>query len=176
MHSLTLSETDYITFQLYEASTNFLKRKSRRKSFFILLALGMMIIISGYLDEKGFMMYYGIFFSLLIVFFGNAFQRWYHKRHYVRHVKNTRKSQSEEIVQLEFKGDHINVKDRVANSIVKISEITQVDEIGTHYFLKVSTGQYLMIPKTNDALNREVSRMINDFKIPHVVDLNWKWR
>ncbi|TKC12791.1 YcxB family protein [Pedobacter polaris] len=175
MYSLTLSENDHITFQLYEASTNSEKRKSRKRSFFIFLALGLFVIILGYQKEDSFLMYYGVFCSILVICFGNTYLGWRHKKHYIKHVKNKLKDLPEEIVEIEINDDQIKVIDRVSNTKIKISEITLVNEIKSHYFLKLSTGPSIVIPKSNPALNEEVLAMISNFNLQHIIKLDWKW-
>jgi len=176
MYSLTLSETDHIIFQLYEASTNPAKRKSRKKSHLTLLALALLVVVLGYQKGDDFLMYYGIFCSILVICFGNVYLRWRHKNHYTKHVKNKLKGLSEETVQIEIRDDQIKVIDRVSDTSLKIAEITLVDEIKSHYFLKLSTGSSIVIPKSNPALNKEVTTMIGNFNIQHNVVLDWRWR
>lgn len=176
MHSLTLTENDHIIFQLYEASTNPVKIKSRKKSYFFLLVLSLLVICYGYLKNETFLMYYGLFCTFLVLCFGNFYLQWRHKRHYTKQVKNNLNCQSVESVQVEIVDDHIRVIDKVSDSSVKISEITEVNEIKDYFFLKLSTGLNLIIPKTVSALNDEVNVMIKNHNIPHVVQLDWKWR
>jgi len=176
MHTFTLTENDYIMFQLHEASTNPVKIKSRKKSFFILLALSLLTICYGYLKDEIFLLYYGLFCTLLVLCFGNVYLRWRHKRHYSRHVKNNNNGQSKESVQIEISNEQIRIIDKVSDTHIKISEITLVNEINDYYFLKVSTGPSLIIPKTVALLNNEVNAMIKNHNITHVVKLDWKWR
>lgn len=176
MHSLTLTENDHIMFQLYEASTNPVKIKSRKKSFFILLALGLLVVCYGYLKNETFLMYYGLICTFLVFCFGNIYLGWRHKRHYTKHVKNNGYGQPEETVQVEISNDQIRMIDKVSDSSVKISEITLVNEIKDYYFLKLSTGPNIIIPKIVPSLNDEVNVMIKNHNIPHAIQLNWKWR
>lgn len=176
MHTLTFTEDDHITFQLYEASTNTVKVKSRRKSFLILLGLSLLLALYGYLKEETFMMYYGFLCTFLVLCFGNIYLRWRHKRHYTKQVRNHLKLQSEEIVRIEVMDDHIRMIDKISDSKVRISEITEVNEIEAYYFFKLSIGPKLVIPKTIPALNEELNVMIRRHDIPHVVQLDWKWR
>lgn len=176
MHTFTLNENDFINFHLYEASTNPSKIKSRKKSFFILLVLSLLTVFCGYLKDEIPLMYYGLFCAFLVLCFGNIYLRWRHKRHYTRHVKNNFNCQSEESVQIEIIDDHIRMIDSASDSNVKISEIKVVNEIKNYYFLKLSTGLNLVIPKTLSSLNDEVNAMIRNHNIPHFVQLDWKWR
>ena len=176
MHTLKLSENDHIMFQLYEASTNPVKIKLRKKSFFILLALSLLVICYGYLKNETFLRYYGLFCTFLVLCFGNIYLGWRSKRHYSRHVKNNNNGQYEETVQIEISSEQIRLIDKVSDSNIKISEITLVNEIKDYYFLKLSTGPNLIIPKTVPSLNNEVNAMIKNHYISHVVQLDWKWR
>lgn len=175
MHTLTLTENDHIMFQLYEASTNPLKIKLRKKSFFILLALCLLVICYGYLKNETFLMYYGLLCTFMVLCFGNIHLRWRSKRHYSRHVKNNNNGQSQETVQIEISNEQIRVIDKVSDSNIKISEITLVNEIKDYYFLKLSTGPNVIIPKTAPSLNNEINAMIKNHNISHVVQLEWKW-
>jgi hypothetical protein len=175
MNTFTLTEKDHIIFQLYEASTNPIKIKSRRKSFFTLLILSLLVICLGYLKNEAFMIYYGLLCTLIVLCFGNLYLRWRSKRHYIRHVKNYINGESQETVQVEIVNDQIRVIDKVSESFIKISEIILVNEIKEYYFLKLSTGPNLVIPKTVASLNDEVNTMIKKYNIAHVIQLNWKW-
>lgn len=176
MHTITLTENDHIMFQLYEASTNPLKIKLRKKSFFIMLALALLVGFYGYLKNETFLMYYGLVCTSLVLCFGNIYLGWRHKRHYTKHVKNNSKGNPEETVQIEISNNQIRMIDKVSDSSIKISEITLVNEIKDYYFLKLSTGPNVIIPKTSSGLNDEVNVMIKNYNIPHAVRLDWKWR
>ena len=175
MNTFTLTEKDHITFQLFEASTNPIKIKSRRKSFFNLFVLSLLVICMGYYKNETFLMYYGIFCTLIVLCFGNLYLKWRSKRHYIKHVKNYINAEHQEIVQVEISNDQIRVLDKVSDSNIKISEITLVNEIKEYYFMKLSTGPNLIIPKTISPLNDEVNTMIKKHNIAHVIELDWKW-
>ena len=66
--------------------------------------------------------------------------------------------------------------DKVSDSSVRISEITLANEIKDYYFLKLSTGPHMIIPKIVPSLNKEVNAMIKNYNIQHTVQLDWKWR
>ena len=42
--------------------------------------------------------------------------------------------------------------------------------------MKISTGYTLIVPKTNAALNQEIADIIKINNIPHVKNLDWKWK
>jgi|GEM_PF-2208652 len=110
----------------------------------------------SYLKNETFLVYYGLFCTFLVLCFGNIYLGWRHKRHYTKHVKNVRNGHPEETVEVEINNDQIRMIDKVSDSSVKISEITLVNEIRDYYFLKLSTGSNVIIPKTLSVLNDEV--------------------
>ena len=175
IHAITLTETDHLTFQLYDASNNPLKRKSRRTTFLILLALAMLVIFWGNRTENDFMCYYGVFCTILVLCFGNMYLRWRHKKHYAKHVKQQFVGRQEETVQIEIFDDHIRTVDDIVDSHVKISEIATVIEIKDYNFVKLSNAQTLIIPKSSVSLNGEIDEMIKKHNISHVKQLEWKW-
>lgn len=174
--TVTITEHDHITFQLYDASINELKISNRRKSWFYLILLGVLMMLVGKIAESNFLIYYGVFFSVLAIAFGNIYLRWRHKRHYTSHTKNYRKGVGDEIVHLEIAGDVIKMNNRTGDSNLKISEFQVVEEIGSHYFMKISTGYTLIVPKTNAALNQEIVDIVKIYNIRHVKNLDWKWK
>ncbi|WP_169304340.1 YcxB family protein [Pedobacter frigoris] len=78
-------------------------------------------------------------------------------------------------MQIEIGDERIRVIDDASDSSVKLSEVKSVDEIRDIYFLKLSPGQVLVIPKTIPELNKEIETIIQKFNIKHVQDLGWKW-
>lgn len=174
-HTVTLTENDHITFQLFDASTNALKIRNRRKSLIYLISFGVLILLFGYTTENNFLMYYGCFFSILALVFGNTYLKWRHKRHYTAHTRNYRKDVGDEIVNLEILEDVIKMTNRTGESILKISEFQLIDEIPQHYFIKIGTGPTLIVPKTDIALNEEIKEMIVRYNIPHLARPDWKW-
>lgn len=107
----------------------------------------------GYLENDTFSLYYGLVTLFLILCFGRMYLGWRHKRHYSKHVKNNSHGHPEETVQIEISDDKMRVVDRVSDSSIKISEIILASEIKDYYFLKLSTGTKMIIPKTLPVLN-----------------------
>lgn len=176
MYKFTLTGNDQVNFQLFEASTNPVKIKNRRRSFYVLLGLSFFVILFGFQKNDDFLMFYGVFCAVLVLCFGKVYLRWRHKKHYTSQIKNQLGPDYIEDVQIQINHDDIRVVDRAMDSQVKVTEIKQVDEIQEYYFLKLDTGPCLIVPKTDDRLNHEVVNMARTHGIPHVVRLDWKWR
>jgi len=174
-HQITRYENDFIIFQLYEASTNPLTRRSRKRGYFILIIMFLLLAIFGYQAGNKFMLYYGLALTALAALFGNVYIKWRHKNHYTKHVKNVYKNSFGEQTEIEILNDLMRAKDKTGSSDTKIDEIEVVDEISSHYFIRVTSGHVLIVPKNNTALNEEIQTMIEKHKIPHVKQPDWKW-
>ena len=175
IHTVSITDDDHIAFQLFDSSTNALKIKNRRKSWIFIILFGVITMLAGYTLDHNFLMYYGVVFTVLGVVFGNVYLKWRYKRHYVSHVKNYRKDVSDEVLEVEIVGDLIKTSDQSGDITVKISEIKVAEETANHYFLRISTGYTLIIPKTDIDLNAEVDKLIKQNNIPHTQLLDWKW-
>ena len=175
-HKITLTTDDHIAFQLYDASTNPLKRKKRRRSYFSLIIIFACLSIISLADKHKFLLYYFLFLTLISICFGNIYLRWRHKRHYTKFVQNTYPSIAEDLVTIEIGTDKIFLSDKTGDSNLNISEIVQLSETERHFFIKISTGPTLIVPKTDSILNEEINQMIKSHNILNVPALHWKWR
>jgi len=174
-HQITLTENDYLTFQLYDSSTNPTKRKARRRGYIIITLASLPFIFHGYRNGYDFAFYFGIACFVLAAMFGSMYFKWSAKKHYINHVRDAYKKLTDEKFEIEISDDVISTVEKTGSSTVKISEISVVIEIPNHYLIRLTTGPTLILPKTNAALNEEILAMIERHKIDHEVQLDWKW-
>jgi len=99
---------------------------------------------------------------------------WKYKRHYAHYVDDTFKCINGE-VKMKIGDLYIEEADQISESRFKISEITEVNEISTHYFIKVSSRQSIIITKENKELNNDIKQLIVHHKLKHNLMLDWKW-
>ena len=71
--------------------------------------------------------------------------------------------------------EHIRTMNSSIDITAKIADIKTVNEIQDQYFIKLSSGPALIIPKKSAALNAEIEAMIRRFNLAHVKQLDWKW-
>ena len=175
-HTLTLTENDFTNFQLYEASKNAEKIKSRRKGYFLLLAIGIVFVFTGYFQHNNFMFYYAIFCVVFIALFYYRYSKFTLKRHYTKYVKNTYSGAFNQSYNLEITDELLKTEDKTGISDINLAEVTSITEISTQFFIKISTGPSLIIPKVSTALNNEIAQLIERKGIPYVNQLDWRWK
>lgn len=176
MTTYMLSENDFLTFLLYEASINQKKIKKRKRSVWILTGLMLLCTLYFYFKDNTFLSVYFLIAAIAAFLFGGKYMSWSFKRHCSNYVKDHAQHMLNEQIQIDIKEDTLQTIDKAGQSEVKITEITEVDEISGYYFIRISTGQFLTVPKTNDALNRELSEMIRKHNLKHNLRLDWKWK
>ena len=119
-----------------------------------------------------------IYFGLSALAFGLFYPKyfkWRYKIHYKTFIKENYSKRFGQKEFLEINSDHIYSKDKTGEGKINLSEIERVDETCNHFFLKISTGMSLVIPKKElesiDKLRQkfmEIGLTVND-------KTNWKW-
>lgn len=177
MHQISLNEEDFLTYNLYTASKS--KRiKKKRISEWILttvIFLGLSVI----LNEEGFLEYYFMILAGLTLFLFPIYTRWRYKNHYLKYIRENFKNRFGEVASLEFSEDLILTKDRTGEAKTNISEIEELNEISTHLFIKLRTGQAFIIPKrtvTFDTFKKELLENVVAGKLVWNEELKWRWR
>ena len=172
---------DYLAYQLYSASTN-QRIKSQRKRAVIILVI--VLICTGihhfFRDDNFFAIYFFATTAILSALLFPLFLKWYYKNYYLRHCKDVYKNNFGEEVTLAINEDLIQTKDRSGESSINISELTEIGETGQHYFLKLLSGQTVIVPKNKlnnlDEFKITLDSIAKKQNIEQKINLNWKWK
>lgn len=171
-----INEQDFLDFQLFTASKSDRINKKKRNGW-ISLTLGSIIIaLYFYLGENTEMtIYFGLVAMVCGLFYPKYF-KWRYKKHYKNYIQDNYSNRFGQIAYLEIGSDYILSKDKTGEGKIILSEIERVDETDDHFFLKISTGMSLLIPKRElndiDKLRdkfKEIELTIND-------ETKWTWK
>ena len=176
----TLSENDYLQHQLFIASKSDHVKKQRRKSWGInsiaIIFLGIIFYQSG----NAFLTYYFLGTGLLFICLFPFYLRWAYKRHYKKFIHESYHDRFGEAVTLRINDDFIDSSSKDGEAKIKISEIVQITETGSYYYLDLISGGTLMIPKldlrNNNELQRALKVLSDKLKIAYLTELDWKWK
>ena len=165
-----LEENDFLEFQLFAAEKSELIVKKKRNSWLILSIASLAVTVFYIIEANNSLaIYFGVI-TVLILLFYPKYINWKYKRHYINHIRENYSARFGEIEQLEFHDDHLFAKDKTGEGTINNSEIVCVDETVNHFFIKVSTGVSLIIPKqelnNQNEIRNEFERlgiMINDY-------------
>lgn len=170
----TLSEEDFLAFQLFNVSTvgNLKKRKRRAQ---ILLPISFLALAAMfYFDSNTVMSLYFVGCAAVFALFYGKYMHWRYKQLYIRQVKHYYSNLFGMSIQVELQDDHLFSQDKTSESKIKLAEITAVNEIDTHFFLRVSNTNSLIIPKNKiDVL--QFKNRLQELNLPINESLDWKW-
>ncbi len=171
----TLEEDDYLQFQLFTASRSERIKKRKKTGWLILTTFALMGTLYFIREQNTSMTIYLAIVTGVVAIFYPTYFRWKFKKHYIKFIRENYSSRVGKAEFIEFNTNHIFLKDSTGEGKVKNSEIEGAAEIPNHYFLKISNGNSLIIPKSgineNDLLNclDKINVKIESFT-------NWKWQ
>ena len=170
-----LSEQDFLDFQLFTASKSEKINRKKRTGWLILTVASLMGAIYFFLGENKVMTIYLVFVTLACGLFYPKYFKWRYKTHYKTFIKANYSKLFGQIQTVEINNDWIFSKDQSAEGKIKLSEIEQVDETQNHFFLKISTGISLLIPKKELPQVDEVRDKLSSIGLTIHKDTNWSW-
>jgi hypothetical protein len=177
--NLILNADDYLTYQLYSVSTNKDAVKKRRKSWLTVTGLSFLTAFAFYIGDDVFLFYYALIVGIISLFFYPLYQRVHYKKFYTKHVLRNYEYKFDKQSLVNFQPDYIEIKDVTYEGKLFTSEIEQINEIGTHYFIKFKVGESLVIPKQQVDQTTFLTEILSILQNPNIViqkQLEWKWR
>ena len=171
-----LKEQDFLEFQLFTASKSERINKKKRKGWIMLTLSSIVVACFFFLNENMTMtIYFGVVAIATVLFYPTYF-KWRYKKHYKGYIRENYSKRFGELQTLEINEHSLISKDKISEGKINLKEIEQIDETANHFFLKISTGMTLLIPKEEisglDRLRgqfKELGFTIND-------EVNWKWK
>ncbi|RZK77820.1 MAG: hypothetical protein EOO92_12240 [Pedobacter sp.] len=70
IHTVTLKENDFLTHQLYEASTNPLRIKRRNRDYITIVVFVVLFALICYLEGKDLLFYFAGIYAIVVILFG----------------------------------------------------------------------------------------------------------
>lgn len=175
----SLDENDYLQYQLYAASKSKNIKAQRNRTFIMLIVT--VVILSYMIFSTADMMFDPLilFFALLLILY-----KWYEKKRYSNHYrKNIAENYKERfglISTLTFAENQIIEESKLGESKINYESLSEINEIKDFYFLKLITGQSLIIPKkvipNKSDFILKLEELKDRFKLENNVDLEWKWK
>jgi hypothetical protein len=175
----TLSQEDYLSYQLYNASRSALIRKKRRKarntSAIIFLITAVLMLPSSTVGAV-------IFLALSVLwFFGYPYLiRYQYKQHCLGLVKEQFSKYENRSISFRIEEDFIYLKDSGSEIKFVASDILEISELQALYIIKIKTGNSILISKQTIGQPIEVGETLKLFavrlQVPYHNQLNWQWK
>jgi hypothetical protein len=177
---MTLDENDFLTYQLYTASKSPRVKKGRIRGWILTTVTFGCAAYLFYTSNNEFLGNYFLGASGLSLTLYPLYSRWRYKKHYKKHVQDTLKNRFGVECAIQINEDTISTKDKTGEAMMNLSEIEEVNEIRDFFFIKMKTGESLIISKIKsgdpqDVVN-EIKSLVERKGIKHNIELDWKWR
>ncbi len=179
MYKITLDKHDFLRYQLFTASKS--KRiKNKRIRIWIILTISFFVLgLALGQNEDRFLSYYFIGFSLITMIFYPLYQRRQYKKHYEKYIKENYANRIGVESELGFEGGFIvSVGDNQEGKI-KLTEIQEINEISENLFIKIKTGESVIIPSRfseYDKLKKQLIGLVEPLGVVWNHQLDWKWK
>ena len=173
------TEQDLLDCQLFIASKSEIVKRTRRVTFMRVTGLCFFCAVVFFIGESKLLMYYCIAMGIISLLFYPTYQRRFYKRHYNKFVANKYKSLTDLDYRIEITSDAILTTSKLGDGNIKTSQIEDITETNIYFFLKLSTGDTLTLPKrsfnTQDLNEQLVSiAAANNFSVNR--ELDWQWK
>lgn len=176
----TLEKPDFLIYQLYAASKSESIIKSRKTSR-IRLPIAYLIfalLLFVFADLIFALIFIGI--GVAWYFFHPHFMKKKYIRYFEKYIDDNYQKRFDKLVCLSFDKEFIIINDYLGENKLKIKEIAEINEIQDYIFLKLSSGESLILPKERieciNELNHILTKIVSDLSINHNLDLNWQWK
>jgi hypothetical protein len=177
---MKLDENDYLNYQLYTASKTPRIKKARIKSWVLATVSFLCLSFLFFRSDNHTVGYYFLIVSGLSLVFFPLYSRWRYKRHFLAYTRDAFKNRYDEEVTLDISAEVIRTKDKTSEVIINTSEIEEINEIKEYCFVKIKTGQSLIISKSKTENFEEIKGILQNIAntkgIKYNLDLDWKWR
>lgn len=179
-YNYQLEEQDYHTHLLFTISKSSNANKVRANIRLLMtISFFLFAIIAYGNDSKNQMIY---FISLAVISFVIMpfYTRWSYKKAYLKHVRLYYKDRMSEPTSLIFSDKKLSISDNHGESHIAINEIEEINELKEYYFLKLKSGQSIIIPlskvENQKTLSSELNTISSKFEIPLNKETTWMWK
>lgn len=171
-----IKEQDYLDFQIFTASKSNRINKKKRNGWILLTIGSIFIALLYYLNNNNPLAIYFVTVAIVCGLFYPSYFKWRYKRHYKTYVKENFSKHFGQGETLEFNKDSISFKNKAGEGKIKLTEIERVNETDKHFFLQISAGTSLIIPKAELTDINELRDKLVDIGLQIIDETNWSWK
>lgn len=170
-----VKEEDFLAFQLFAASKSTRIYKKIRNNRIILSFVSFLLCFLAYTKQSiGASIYLGSTAVLLFIFYPMYF-KWQYKKKSIASLKASYANQFDELSSIKFESDHLLVKNKTGEGKVLFSEIEEINETEKHFFVKMSNGSSVILPKDNIENLSVLKKDLSSLNKKITEELAWKW-
>ena len=171
-----VEEQDFLDFQLFNASISDKINNKKKNGRVLLTFVFQLAAVYFYVNESFYMTIYFVVISLISILFYSKYFIWRYTKHYKTYVNDNYSTRFGQLESIEITDEFIYSKDKTGEGKIKVSAVEKVDETNNHFFLKISNGLFVIVPKSG---MENVSEFRDKLIALHLMVNNytdWKWR
>lgn len=171
----SIKEHDYLDFQLYAASqSERIQKKKRNGHLFISIGSLAFALLFYWKGKLAMSIYMGLVAVAAGIFFPKYFN-WRYKKHYASFIKAEYAKRFGLLGTIEVSEEGVHAQDKTGEVKVKRSEIIQAVETERHFFVEISTGISLIIPKRDIENPDDLKEKFRALEIIVKDQRDWSW-
>ena len=172
-----LTNVDFLEYQLYTSSKSKLHQKKRFRSRLIIPIIYFLfgLYLSNKNDDKLTLFLFAVVSILWFVFYPK-YSKWKYKKHFKKHIEENYKNRINKSVEIIFDDEFIKAKDYTSESKINLSELKELIETKSHFFLKLQTDLSLIIPKHSIDNQEKFVKKVIDYGTKYTDELSWVWK
>ena len=176
----SLSKDDYLEYYLYISSTN-KKTTAKRRRNWIVLSLSFSVFTSIIFIEN----YTNLKPPFLILTFATIFlypfyEKWQFRKYYTDYITDNFSNRINSEFEIIFDEKQVVLIDKTGENKINKSELTEIAETGRFFFIGVSSGGHIIIPKykfiENKWLTKSMDDLLLNYKVPVTRNLTWHFK
>lgn len=170
-----LEEADFLEFQLYTASKSDRIRKRKRNGWILFPLVATVLSIRFFwIGNINMGIYFSVIASAAAGFYPLYF-KWRYKGLFKKFIRDNYSARIGEKEVLEFRQKTLFIQDKTGEGEIKLKEIERVTETANHFFIGISSGTSLIIPKKElDDVNG-LRQKFHVLKLKLHEELDWAW-
>ncbi len=177
---LALNENDFLTYHLYSASkSDRIKKKRNRNKVMLPLAYLVLAFLLFNLGDITLGVIF-LFLGLLWFLFYPMYETKRYIKHFQGHIKDTFKNRIDASATIQLDDDFLSEKSDVGESKIKTTEIEEINEIDSAVYIKLKTGESIILPK-NVINNMEeviiyLKKLASQLNVNYNIETDWIWK
>lgn len=173
-YTYTLQEDDYLQFQLFTASQSTKTRRRKIVGWTLATSASIFALIyNATTNNSELVIFFSITTALLVLLYPTYF-KWKFKKHCQRFIRENYAGRVGTEESIDFQEKQLFLKDVSGEGKVKHNELESVHELPNHFFLRMSNGNSLIIPKKIEN-TQGIANEIEKLGLEKFIFLNWKW-
>lgn len=175
-----MDETDFLTYQLYTASTSSMVRIKRMKNKVIVPVMYILFSFWFVYQKQYYVTLIFVGMSVLWFIFYPVYERQRYIRHYLKFIRENYTKKFERLAHLGIDQEYITTHDEATESKVMTSEIEEINEIPQAVYIRLKTGLSYILPKNKisnmEEVIRELKALANTLNINYNLNSDWQWK